>query len=113
MNLSLHHTPCMEDCKHLWDFIQVTGKSELSIFRTSLGLGVRQEPQAHTASLGCLPVQSASAWCVSFFMRKKPEMQAYDLGAHDLATWGRPQLLGSGTARGSEGKGRKRRSHMY
>lgn len=51
MNLSSHHTPCMEDCKHLWDFIQVTGKSELSIFRTSLGLEVRQEPQARTDSL--------------------------------------------------------------
>lgn len=64
MSLSLQHTPCMEDCKRLWDFIQVTGNSELSVFRTSLGLEVRQEPQARTEPLGCLPVQSASPWCV-------------------------------------------------
>lgn len=46
MKLSLHHILC----KRLWSIIQVTGKNELSIFKTSLRLEVRQEPQAHTES---------------------------------------------------------------
>lgn len=61
--------------------------------------------------MGCLPVQSASAWYVSFFMRKKPKMQAYD----EHMTWpprAKSQLLGNGTAKESQGKGRKQRSHM-